>query len=93
MTRPKTGGRKPGSLNKRTKFLSDLLEQEGFDWSKEFSIAFAANDWAKVRALTDLLPYMAPKLAQREVVEETPTEDASLSGEETQDLLKVVKNS
>ncbi|MCT4642489.1 MAG: hypothetical protein N4A33_09365 [Bacteriovoracaceae bacterium] len=28
---PKTGGRKKGSLNKKTRLLSDVLEDRGFD--------------------------------------------------------------
>lgn len=68
MTRPKTGGRQPGTPNKRTTDLLELLEARfGADFDPVVSLVEIALDPAtpldlRVKCLGDVAPYCRPKL-------------------------------
>ena len=79
---PKTGGRRKGSLNKKTLALNDMLEQKGFDVIERLKNAFDSGDLAAAELLIQVLPYIAPKLKERETSSEVVQED-------TQDLEKI----
>ena len=67
--KPKTGGRKPGSLNKVNSvvkgMITDLIEGNFQEVANEFK-NLPGRD--KVRAWIDLLPYVAPKMSSVETV-------------------------
>lgn len=86
---PKTGGRKPGTPNKRTVVLKEELERVGFDWQVEFQKAYSEAETYKCKILVDLLPYLTIKLKEQEVGEEE-TEELS-EDKSTEELLNVVK--
>jgi hypothetical protein len=65
---PKTGGRQPGSLNKRTQLVSEILEANGINLVQMILNKIPLLDESEqVRAITALLPYVYPKLTASEV--------------------------
>jgi hypothetical protein len=88
----KTGGRKPGSPNKKTLAFRELLAEQGVEVEKELAKALAANDLPRVEVLIKLLPYLAPKLKEQErPTEPAPTEvTPSLDSLSNEDLLKLL---
>ena len=65
---PKTGGRQPGSKNKKSIYLREILEVQDFDFGKEWVKAFSKlPDSDKIQILQQLLPYVAPRLLEKEV--------------------------
>lgn len=89
----KTGGRKKGTINKHTLWLRDELNNVGMSWGKEFKLALDRADYQKAQILADLLPYLNPKLKDREAESpsiETP-KDNELKTLTDENLLKLVK--
>lgn len=69
-------GRKKGTLNKKTIFLQQELENVGLSWGEEFKKALVEKDYKRAEILTGLLPYLNPRLKESEApvpVEEKPT--------------------
>jgi len=90
----KTGGRKPGTPNKRTVFLKNELERIGFDWASQFNRAYAENDVVRLRVCMELLQYLVAKPKEREVepeyieVEQEAQPDTALTQEQIKQLAK-----
>jgi hypothetical protein len=94
-TRVKTGGRKKGTPNKRTVWLRDALSDVEFSWEEEFKNAYASSDFARLHVLTALLPYLAPKIKEREAVDADSTESTESlhqTQSNTSDILSIVQN-
>lgn len=64
---PKTGGRKPGSVNKKSYWLRDALESVNLNWPEEFKKAFDSLDYKRAELLASLLPYLNPKIAEKDI--------------------------
>ena len=90
---PKTGGRTKGTPNKKTVWLREELSDVGLNWGEEFKKALSKRDYQLLSVLTDLLPYLSPKIKEKEVLESEqtvePTIDQSVLSNE--DLIKLVK--
>lgn len=84
----KTGGRVKGTPNKKTVWLKQELENINFCWGKEFKKALDLSEIAKLEVLISLLPYLNPKMKEKEV-EETPQEEAQEKPKA--DVLKIIK--
>ena len=67
---PKTGGRKPGVLNKKSYWLRDQLERVNFDWAQDFADTMRVCDYDRARILIDLLPYLNAKIEPRKIDED-----------------------
>lgn len=89
---PKTGGRKKGTPNKKTVWLKEELSNAGMDWSSEFIRAYQAGDLGKCDLLVSLLPYLNPKMKDREVTEETPPQKTEEENKPTATILDIVKS-
>ncbi len=90
--RKKTGGRGSGSGNKQSAKLIDQLARHGFNYVRELAKALKDIPPAdKYHELKLLLPFMAPKLKEREVELVDPvqikTNEKPISSE---DLLKAL---
>lgn len=94
---PKSGGRKKGTKNKHTVRLMEILEQENFHWAQEFVKAYTTQNFEALAILTDLIPYIAPKLAEQEVSDsegdsaEDSSSDLNPTESSTADLVSIVK--
>lgn len=86
----KTGGRKAGTLNKKTIFLSEEFQKVGFNWGEAFQEAWQANETSKLRVLVELLPFLVAKLKEREVETDEDESQEENSSVETADLLKMI---
>ena len=92
---PKTGGRSKGTPNKRTLMFAEMLEAKGLDVIKEMKRAIDSDNVDMFRALTDLIPYMAPKLLEREIdLNDAPetAEGQDLSSLTSEQLAAVAKS-
>jgi hypothetical protein len=67
----KTGGRKAGTPNKRTCWLKSVLEENDFDWGKDFSLSMRCSDYERVKILIELLPYLNPKVNPQSLDDES----------------------
>jgi hypothetical protein len=76
---PKSGGRKPGVLNKKTYWLRDTLENNQFDWGREFAIAYRADEKDKCHILIDLLPYLNPRVEPKRIDEDSENDDMNIN--------------
>lgn len=85
----KYGGRTKGTPNKKTVIFSELLEKKGLDVVEELKKSIASRDVEMVRALTDILPYIAPKLKEQET-NNTPLESDEMDSASTAQLLEMV---
>jgi hypothetical protein len=86
---PKTGGRQKGSLNKKTVWLRDALNDVDLSWELEFKKALVKKDFALMGVLINLLPYLSPKIKEKESQEEPaaqPEQDTP-----TAELLSLIK--
>lgn len=77
--RKKTGGRTKGGPKKKPTKLIDQLKDAGFNYVKELAKSLKDLPPAKkYDELRSLLPFMAPKLKEKEVdISEAPDEEAS----------------
>lgn len=97
--RPKTGGRKKEAAQ-RVKPLIEMLKDNGFNFAKEFANALHElpdgnlPTGTKYAELMRLLPYMAPRLNEREVdVVDPATEQASAAAPISDEaILESLKN-
>lgn len=88
ITKPLNSGRKKGSLNKKTVFMTQILEQAGFDFGTELMKALKeASVSEKLAILRELFPYVAPRLNPKDVQEPQPEPT-----QDTSDILKLVTN-
>lgn len=71
--RQKTGGRKKGGAVRKSNRLVDQLKDHGFNFVREFANALRdlpinnTSPGTRYSELKSLLPYMAPKLREKEV--------------------------
>jgi len=76
----KTGGRKAGTLNKRTAWLKSVLEENDFDWGKDFALSMRCSDYERVKILIELLPYLNPKVNPQSLDDDsTETSDINVN--------------
>lgn len=97
--RPKTGGRKKESAQRVKPFI-DMLKDNGFNYAKE--LANALHDLpvtsspvsTKYSELMRLLPYMAPRLNEREVdiVDPATEQQAQSAPISDETLMKVLEH-
>jgi hypothetical protein len=75
---PKSGGRKAGTPNKRSVWLREELDRANIDWGLELKKALDTLDYKKAEILVSLLPFLNPKLKEKEVedTQETSSEDS-----------------
>jgi hypothetical protein len=67
---PKTGGRQPGSVNKKTAYARQILEEHGVDPVEQLAKAMKDENVpleVRVDCAKALLPYVYPRLAAVEV--------------------------
>lgn len=94
--REKTGGRKPGTRNRRTTEIQEFLAETGCD---PFEVmATIATDGAnepslRLQAAKELAQYVAPKLRSIERIEPVNGEDQEMSPEDKKLLLEVAHRS
>lgn len=88
---PKTGGRTKKTCNKATERKRDFrerLESKKIDLETELAKAILSKDIDLIRALAQLLPYLAPRLKETDQpVEDTPAED----NEDPAQILQLLK--
>jgi hypothetical protein len=89
---PKSGGRTIGTPNKRSVWLRDELENAGINWGEEMAQALAGSDFKKAEILIALLPYLNPRMKDKEK-EDTPDEQSKESFEfsPSSSLLNILK--
>ncbi len=89
--RIKTGGRQKGTLNKRTVWLRESLERVDIDFEMQLKSAFETKDYKMIELLQGFLPYLSPKLREREVDQSSEVEQVVDEGISTDKLVLVVK--
>lgn len=75
--RPKTGGRQKGITNRRSTRFVDQLKDNGFNFVKELAECLKAQPFTlstKYLELKTLLPYMAPRLREKDVALSDPVD-------------------
>lgn len=87
---PKSGGRKPGTPNKKTLWLRDELDSVNLSWGQEFKKALDSNDVKKAEILVSILPFLNPKIKDRDVdiEEDESTPETEISVSKILDLTK-----
>lgn len=75
----KTGGRKAGTPNKKTMWLRSVLEENNFDWGKDFAESMKVSDYDRVKILIELLPYLNPRVEPRPMDDDETQEDINLN--------------
>jgi hypothetical protein len=76
---PKTGGRKAGTPNKKTYWLRQVLEENDFDWGKDFATSMRVSDYERVKILIDLLPYLNPKIDPKPLDDDDSDNDININ--------------
>lgn len=76
--REKTGGRKKGTPNKRTVWLREAFDRGGVDFEGALKKALETQHVGMIEVLQGFLPYLAPKIKDR---------DAEIGEEQSQDPL------
>lgn len=75
------GGRKKGTPNKRTVWLRDLLNNSDFNWEAEFQKVYPKlKNELKMQVLLDLLPFLNPKIKDKEVEDQPQESEQSEPG-------------
>lgn len=91
---PKTGGRKKGSPAKKAILITDFrsrLEANGLDLELQLSQAILDEDVFLIKALTGVLPYLAPRL--KEVEKKPPPEEPIPDDPEAEaELIKLLRD-
>ena len=93
---PKTGGRKKGSINRKSVWLREQLDAKGFDWIAQLAKAYEEKDYPRVKLLQDLIPFVAPKIAEKALEDPKPLEVpavGAMASISTADLLALAKGS
>lgn len=67
---PKSGGRQVGALNKKTYWLQCVLQEVGLNWGAEFKKAFDQDNFQKCQLLASLLPYLNPRVGEKQIDDE-----------------------
>ncbi len=91
--RPKTGGRKLGTPNKKSAVFRERLESHGCDIDQALAKAILARDYEMIKALQTLLGYFVPKLRDIEPTQHPaspPAPDPTVQAS-TESLLALVK--
>lgn len=66
--RPPGSGRQPGSLNKKSKIVQEILEDNGINLVAKILYELPALDATeRTKALIGLMPYVYPKLTSTEL--------------------------
>lgn len=86
------GGRKKGTVNKKTVWLREELDKANIDFGKYLRQAFEEKDIRMLNALAGFLPYLNPKIKDKELPEEKP-EESDLKDEDTAKLLSLASKS
>lgn len=82
---PKTGGRKAGTPNKRSIWLREELDKADINWGIELKKALDTLDYKKAEILVSLLPFLNPKLKEKEMEDEVESK-----AEEADSLLNLI---
>ena len=88
--RPENSGRKPGSRNKKTIWLNEVLSDIGFSWSQELKKAYEEKDYKKIELLQQLIPYLNPKIKDKEI--DDNSDDNSLDEIPPKSLVSIITN-
>jgi hypothetical protein len=93
---PKTGGRKPGSVNKKTKEFSEELDSLGFSIAENAVTLFktAESEQTKLKVLELLASYKLAKPVQSIPKEDEASEEQTeeIKNTSSEDLIKLIKN-
>lgn len=81
-------GRQKGTVNKKSIWLRDELESNDLHWGKEFKKSLDTENYKKAELLISLLPYLNPRLKERDSIIEVEQKIEELKNNE--DILKVV---
>lgn len=76
---PKTGGRQAGTPNKKTYWLRQILEENDFDWGRDFATSMRVSDYERVKILIDLLPYLNPKVEPKALEDDSTQDDLNVN--------------
>jgi hypothetical protein len=88
--KPAGSGIKKGQKQKKTVWLNESLSQVGFSWNSELKAAYEEKDYKKIELLQQLIPYLNPKIKEKEVSEETDNNPES-SEIDTENLIQLLK--
>ena len=83
----KTGGRRKGTVNKKSLWLRETLINSDIDWADYFKKALDTKDEITLQALLSLLPYLNPKMKERDADAEVEAEESP----EPADILSLIK--
>lgn len=83
----KTGGRRKGTVNNKSLWLRETLIKSDIDWGVEFKKALATKDEVTLPALLALLPYLNPKMKERDADAEIEMQEDS----DPADILSIIK--
>jgi len=89
--RIKTGGRTKGTPNKKTVWLRESLELVDLHWEEEFASAVNTKDYKLIELLISMLPYLSPKIKEKELLHSPEEDSEDLSTASTEELLSLVK--
>lgn len=87
---PKTGGRQKGTVNKKSLILRERLEQFGCNFDEQLANAILTQNYAMIKALSDMLPYLQPRLKEIDQPKDTP--ESPESNADTSNLVALVSN-
>lgn len=83
----KTGGRRKGTVNNKSLWLRETLVKSDIDWGREYKKALDARDSEMLQALSVLLPYLNPKMKERDADAEVEVAEDS----DPADILSIIK--
>lgn len=74
--RPKTGGRKKGTPNKKTVWLRETFESGDIDFEGALRCALAEKNIGMIQALQGFLPYLSPRVKDKDADIDASNQDA-----------------
>ena len=91
--KPKDSGMKKGQTTKKTVWLREALDSVGLTWQDEYKKAIEAKDYKLIELLHQLIPYLNPKIKEKEIItdEESENNNPELTGKTSEDLIKLIK--
>lgn len=90
--KPTGSGMKKGQKTKKTVWLRETLDSVKFNWEQELSNAYAEKDYKKIELLQQLIPYLNPKIKEKEVDHEDDSDNSAESSVSTDNILKITGN-
>ena len=93
--KPKNSGMKKGQTTKKTVWLKEALSSVGLSWEAEYKKALHDKDYKLIELLHQLIPYLNPKIKEKEIITEDEQENqnnSELSEKTSEDLIKLIKN-